>query len=755
MVYGIATLFNVHLYNYAQHYIDSCSAEIMVKSFTMMYSLSFCLFMIHLWILPVNCVVYHIVPSPDHHCPVESCLTLSSFAANASLYLDNNTSLIFQPGNHTMHSQLNVTGIVNFSMISDQSSALGITCENSSKPTGFIFFSVYRIYVSNFKFHRCYRSSFYISNANIFITLTASNLALVKCIFEDIKMYVIKATRSNITIVKNTIKESDRSIGSMPMLSLSYCNVTIVSSTFVDNKGVLLELYTAGNLTIIGCEFQNNVFSELQDFRYNPQGIINTMPNFWHNSHDQLMLLIYDTKFIGNKADIILGTQKSIVDAHNCTFKFNHGFVMNMQDHCKVNIFNSVFNNNKAGTLNLRDSKIQIRDSEFKENVGETAGGAIKCLNDSLISFSGACTLADNQAPQGGAIYFSHFSRCNVTVAHGATVIIINNKASANGGGIYFGNHSDLILHSQSTLQILKNWATANGGGIYLHNYSNLNLHSQSSLQVTLHILENRATNNRGGIYASVRSSINIRYKSQNYSIDQTSNSTIYISRNQAKEGGGLYLELYSKVSVFSCLSNVVNFNKNSADYGGAVNVVTDPYEPNQPIYYDNGHIVIYNDYPYCFFQSCTLQIKNCNISNDAIKCNKQAKPFYFSSNRANDLGFSLYKDKFKQCKSSFTHEIFDEFKLLTDLSNIQATDIGSYLVQLCYCEHRLPNCSKEIPYINTKTGGNLTLDVALVDRRNQTISGSVKSKINSSELVQIRDDQKIQDVINGCTPVL
>ena len=103
---------------------------------TMIYS-SFSLFLIHLWIGSISCAVYHIVQSLDHHCPVEPCLTLSSFVATASLYLDNNTSLIFQPGNHIIRSKFNVTGVVNFSMISDQSTA-GITCENDSK-AGFIF----------------------------------------------------------------------------------------------------------------------------------------------------------------------------------------------------------------------------------------------------------------------------------------------------------------------------------------------------------------------------------------------------------------------------------------------------------------------------------------------------------------------------------------------------------------------------------------------------------------------------------------
>ena len=148
---------------------------------------SFSLFLVHLWIGFVSCAMYHIVPSPSHHCPVESCLTLSSFAANASLYLDNNTSLIFQPGNHIMRSTLNVTGVVEFFMISDQSRA-GITCENDSKAE-FIFKGVNHVNVNNLKFYECHCDSYddydYLCDDINMITSTASSLVLVKCTFED------------------------------------------------------------------------------------------------------------------------------------------------------------------------------------------------------------------------------------------------------------------------------------------------------------------------------------------------------------------------------------------------------------------------------------------------------------------------------------------------------------------------------------------------------------------------------------------
>ena len=116
--------------------------------------------------------------------------------------------------------------------------------------------------------------------------------------------------------------------------------------------------------------------------------------------------------------------------------------------------------------------------------------------------------------------------------------------------------------------------------------------------------------------------------------------------------------------------------------------------------------------------------------------------------NRANYSGFSLYKDALNNC--SIDGRLFEEFKLLSIMSNIQTSDVGSSLVQACYCENGLPNCSRQIPYINIKTGEKLVLDVAIADRGNHIVNGSIVSEIRGS--AQIRDDQKIKEVINGCT---
>ena len=91
---------------------------------------------------------------------------------------------------------------------------------------------------------------------------------------------------------------------------------------------------------------------------------------------------------------------------------------------------------------------------------------------------------------------------------------------------------------------------------------------------------------------------------------------------------------------------------------------------------------------------------------------------------------------------------LFEEYQVLGAMSNIQAADV---VVYVCYCKNGIPDCTKQIPFIDIKTGEKLILNVVIADRGNHIVNGSIKSEVRGHVL--IRDDQKIQDVTNGCTP--
>ena len=313
----------------------------------------------------------------------------------------------------------------------------------------------------------------------------------------------------------------------------------------------------------------------------------------------------------------------------------------------------------------------------------------------SLIFFSEICTLNDNRAQRGGAVYINNRIQLHESqyhIAHGAIVIIANNTASANAGGIYLGPHCSLTLHSQSTL----------------------------------HVLENSALEYGGGIYASKLSSIGV-------ASELIYNSVIHFHKNKAIEGGGLYLELNSTVYTDMCHNNSIRFHENSAEYGGAVYVPT-----------------LKNSLPECFFQSLTRSTPTYNTGSGT--CSKENNSaLKFSLNRANYLGASIFKDIFDKC--SIDGKLFEELMIISSLSNIQISDIGSFQAQICYCENSTRDCTKQIPFIDIKTGEKIMLDLAIVNIVKHPIDGSIKSEIRGHIL--IRDDQKFQNVINSCTPIV
>ena len=522
----------------------------------MIVSSRFSLFLIQLWIGSISCAVYHIVPSPSHDCPVESCLTLSSFIDDVSLYLDNNTSLIFQPGNHTMRSKLNITNVTEFLMTSYSAmanqSSLHIICETPLLSC-FIFEAVDYVYITslNFNFFGCEQKIFEIDfteQESILIEAIASSLMLLGCTFENNEgsIIMISAGYSNITVTQTTF--SNNTVFSI--LSYYLCNSKFANSTFISNEVTLhgISVATLSNtLMFIGCEFRNN----------NIDNGLGTLVSVRNSD-----ISIVDTRFINNRAKSSLYIFDSIVSIDKSVFQHNYGSAITFRE-CTVNIFDSVYDSNQGrghnlgGAITSHDSNIHIHSSEFKRNFAKFTGGAMHC-EASLIFVYETCTLTDNHAKQGGAVYLHRHVQYHI--CHGATVIIANNTASAEGGGIYLDLRCSLTVHSQSTLHLLENFALFCGGGIYAFQLSSINATSSNT------------------------------------------NSVIHFYKNKAREGGGLYLDFNSIVCTGKHHNNSISFHENSAEYGGAVYVHVPTLQ----------YLV-----PECFFQSLPHSTPTYNITID------------------------------------------------------------------------------------------------------------------------------------------
>lgn len=211
---------------------------------------------------------------------------------------------------------------------------------------------------------------------------------------------------------------------------------------------------------------------------------------------------------------------------------------------------NTMFSNN-IGSLFAVNSNIYIGNntmfvncfSESPMHNGTTfqEGGAITTFQSETV-FSGSCVMIHNSAKHGGALYLSE-SKFHV---HGK-MMVINNFASNTGGGIYL-YQSELNCKGGSVLNFSLNSAQGKGGEI----------HAISSA-IKVEFLGKFIT------YISGRDT------------SYYSGSRLYLIKNKATEGGGMYMEVNAKLYIlkkekvrYQSSTATLTFIGNLANYGGA-----------------------------------------------------------------------------------------------------------------------------------------------------------------------------------------
>lgn len=301
---------------------------------------------------------------------------------------------------------------------------------------------------------------------------------------------------------------------------------------------------------------------------------------------------------------------------------------------------------NARGTEN---TKCVINGCTFTKNTSEDNGGAIK--SQGTLVFDGAVTeITENIAPvgaglyiegyQGGAVvsgkhtinydlnnymYIHHNNAISYTdnngtsyTGHGAGVhlhfgpemdlekestinlnmngaIIEYNKATGNGGGIYFENTSDEVENGADkknyTFNINLNYGSilnnnaANGAGVYVYKGS-VKYDKEKNYSNTLSIANNTSSNNGGGIYVREgdieieKGSIYNNTATSGYgggiyvdggefkmgSSTATNNNSMLISNNySSNDGGGVYMNGGN----FYQYSGSITNNYNTGDGGG------------------------------------------------------------------------------------------------------------------------------------------------------------------------------------------
>ena len=253
-------------------------------------------------------------------------------------------------------------------------------------------------------------------------------------------------------------------------------------------------------------------------------------------------------------------------------------------------------------------------------------------------------------------------------------------------------------------------------------------------LNTYLTLSNNSAVSSGGAIYA-IRSSIKVGEPR----IDIFS-STIFVNivSNQARKGGGICFEANTKLILYLESASVIAFERNSAEYGGAIFVVDDTY---------SGACLnsSYEEYTECFLS--VLQ-RNETLSD--------VSPTYsFTGNTALTSGHNLYGGLLDRCSrpkvitpiGTITSNVVFFFQ---NMSNVGIDTISSDPLRLCVCSlDGEPDCFSQPSPVRVKKGYTFNVSLVAVDevlhkKSYVPIHGylsSVMSSLATGELTQITTD--------------
>ena len=467
-------------------------------------------------------------------------------------------------------------------------------------------------------------------------------------------------------------------------------------------------------------------------------------------------LSIVSARFLNNSA----GTSGGAINcASKCTIKISHShFTRNYAissgggalflDRSTVSVYSTTFSSNSAlaggailliysqfvcnSTITFIDNKAYLgviaffhSSSSFegkvllKDNTGSLLAfdskleslADITIVNNTHSSVSGAVKIS--KAQQGGGI------SCILSriVLKGST--LLHNNQAIRGGGIYAVSSSVFL---SSNISISSNSARETGGGIYLYQ-------SQIVIQSETRICGNTAKFRGGGVHA-IGSSITLRL----VYVEAKTKPVNYLTfvSNNAHQGGGLSLEVNSKLFVSNTKSRVFRFINNSAKDGGAIYVAD---KTNFGTCDSNQKAIVAASEADCFFQS--MDTSKAVILEDFID---------FINNTATRRGAILFGGLLDRCT---VNDVF--YSQQKNFINLILNDIASAPVRVCLCHNHQVNCSHRPGPFRVKKGEMFNVQVAAVDQVNNTLKANISSSLSDPAGFLI-PSQKLQIVHPSCT---
>ena len=372
--------------------------------------------------------------------------------------------------------------------------------------------------------------------------------------------YNDKYTILNSTFTKDKAFKKDGGV----MITFGNSSLTISNSTFTSNNatncGVMLTLDDS-SYTITNCNFTFNCA------RHNG-GVMKTRNNS--------SITIKDSIFMSNIAraccSIMITYDNSSVTISNSTFYNNSNMFSGTELILYYGMLLFIYNSNfsfkaihrdleHAPMIYMFQCSTHITNSRFDHNFGPSS--IIYAYNSNLtlsgktkFEHSNEHFISNNNSGVGGVIT-SHQS--TLVFARDSTIYFSSIRQARDGGAI-LAIESTIIMYGETTIanNNLTTITNSSGGGISLKL-------SRLEIKGNCTIFNNSALRG-GGIHAT----------SSTISVYQP--ATLQIINNNAELGGGMYLEVNSKINVLKKSPNVykiyyLTFIGNHANYGGAVYV--------------------------------------------------------------------------------------------------------------------------------------------------------------------------------------
>ena len=507
--------------------------------------------------------VHYITPSSTAWCPGESCLTLSTLAANSSNYLDSNTTIVFLEGSHILDSDLVVSNIDgSLTLSTNGSGTAAISCNDGGSLE---FSNITQLQISGLEFSRCSSivefvdqftledSRFYGGNDDSALDLTNTNTLIVRSSFVSNTAGTYQSLAGVLEFLRDNRNDYYNHFDRPTILSNSarIGGAVIVTSSTVSINGTHFESNTAevggaifselgSNINIFNCTFVHNSATGCSDDSCHGGALF---------IDSGCTVTAHNSNFMNNTASFGGGAialfQGTFSDATLNVFSSNRarsrGGAISVYSGSRVTIDNSYYSNNTGrygGVMYASySSSITVGSSSFDNNTAGYSGGVMHAYYSSSITV-GSSSFDNNTAGYNGGVMYAYYS--SITVGNSS----FDNNAAGYRGGVMHASSSSSITVGSSSFD--NNTAGYSGGVMHAH-YS-------SSITVGNSSFDNNTAGNHGGVmHASSSSSITV-------------GSSSFDNNTAGYSGGVMHAHYSSSITVGSS-----SFDNNTAGYNGGV----------------------------------------------------------------------------------------------------------------------------------------------------------------------------------------